>query len=132
MALHSKNRQAVRYGIVRVRRMTHRIVRFEIGCDHAGNTRDFYAKLFDWKIEPLGPNFSIDTGAAPAGGIVSLGHEPRHYTMFYVEVPNIDAALAKAEELGGKKVVGPVKLPNGAFAWFTDPEQNMVGLWQPA
>ena len=108
--------------------MTNRIVRFEIGCDNLGTTREFYASLFDWKIEPAG---MIETGAQPSGGIVALGHEPRHYTMFYVEVASLGDALAKVEKLGGKKLVGPVKIPSGSFAWFADPEGNTVGLWEP-
>lgn len=107
------------------------IVRFEIGCDDAGKTKAFYETLFAWKIEPAGPGLAIDTGAAPSGGIASLGHEPRHYTMFYVQVDDAAGALAKVKELGGKTLVGPVPLPTGTFAWFADPEGNTVGLWQP-
>ena len=62
---------------------------------------------------------------------MSLGHEPYHYTMFYVQVDDVAQAIAKAESLGGKKVVGPVTIPSGTFAWIMDTEQNMIGLWKP-
>jgi predicted enzyme related to lactoylglutathione lyase len=109
----------------------HRIVRFEIGCEDTGKTQAFYAGVFDWKITPGGAGLAIDTGSEPSGGITSLGHEPRHYTMFYVETENVADSLADIERLGGKRLVGPVKLPTGTFAWFADPEGNTVGLWQP-
>jgi uncharacterized protein len=48
-----------------------------------------------------------------------------------VQVDDIALALAKAQELGGKPLVGPVPLPIGSFAWLADPEGNTVGLWQP-
>jgi hypothetical protein len=34
--------------------------------------------------------------------------------------------------IGGKTVVPPVPIPSGTFAWFSDPEGNVVGLWKPA
>jgi len=39
---------------------------------------------------------------------------------------------AHIESLGGKNVVPPVPIPSGTFAWFSDPEGNVVGLWKPA
>ena len=49
--------------------------------------------------------------------------------MFYVGVDDVEAALTKAESLGGKTLVPPVEIPGGIFAWFTDPEGNTVGLF---
>jgi predicted enzyme related to lactoylglutathione lyase len=44
-------------------------------------------------------------------------------------VDDINDSLKKIAEAGGKKLVGPVTLPdNRQFAWFSDPEGNMVGL----
>jgi predicted enzyme related to lactoylglutathione lyase len=60
--------------------------------------------------------------------MTSLGHEPEHYTIFYVEVDDVQAYLDKAASLGGKTLVPPVKIPTGTFAWFSDPEGNTIGL----
>jgi uncharacterized protein len=112
--------------------MPNPIVRFEIGCRDSAKTRAFFGAIFDWNIETAGPGLRIDTGEPVGGGITSLGHEPHQYTMFYVEVASIVATLEAVEKLGGKKIVGPVPLPNGQFAWFADPEGNTIGLWQKA
>jgi predicted enzyme related to lactoylglutathione lyase len=45
-----------------------------------------------------------------------------------VDVEDVQAALDKAAELGGKTVVGPIAIPSGTFAWFQDPDGNMIGL----
>ena len=111
--------------------MPNPIVRFEIGCTDFEKTRSFYAGMFDWLIESLGNSARISTGDGIAGGLTMLGHEPYVYTMFYVQVDDVEAKLAQAEKLGGQARVGPVALPTGTFAWFTDPEGNLVGLWQP-
>lgn len=108
----------------------HPVVHFEIGCRDRARTGDFYSKLFGWQITNVGPAANIDTGSPQgiAGHITSLGHEPEHYTMFYVDVEDVQAALDQAIALGGKKVVGPVEIPTGIFAWFSDPDGNTIGL----
>jgi predicted enzyme related to lactoylglutathione lyase len=110
-----------------------RVVHFEIGCRDRARTADFYSKLFDWSLTEQGPATNIDTKAAESigGHITSLGHEPHHYTIFYVEVEDLKEQLKKAESLGGKTLVPPVTIPGaGMFAWMADPEGNMVGLLQ--
>lgn len=110
------------------------VVHFEIGCRDRTRSGDFYAKLFGWEIMAAGPASNIQTGSPQGiqGHITSLGHEPEHYTMFYVDVEDVHAALDKAIELGGKRVVGPIAIPTGTFAWFTDPDGNTIGLLKPA
>jgi len=48
---------------------------------------------------------------------------------FYVQVSDLQAALKKAESLGGKTVVPVTKIPNVVtFALFQNPEGNIVGI----
>ena len=112
------------------KQMAHPVVHFEIGCTDLARTEQFFGDLFGWKTQRNGPSSNIDTGAAGGmtGHMTSLGHEPRHYTMFYVEVEDVQAYLDKATALGGKMLVPPVKIPTGTFAWFSDPDGNMIGL----
>ncbi len=109
------------------------VVHFEIGCRDVGKTHQFFSELFGWHIQQAGPAAVIDTASQRGvpGHITSLGHEPYHYTMFYVEVDDIQAYLDKAVALGGKIVVPPVKIPTGTFAWFSDLDGNTIGLLKP-
>jgi predicted enzyme related to lactoylglutathione lyase len=111
------------------KKMAHPVVHFEIGCKDIAKTGKFFGELFGWNIGP-GPAPAIDTGGAGdlSGHITALGHEPQHYTIFYVEVDDVQAALDKAVSLGGKMVVPPIKIPTRTFAWFSDPEGNTIGL----
>lgn len=111
--------------------MPNPVVYFEIGCRDSAKTKSFYAGVFGWTVNP---ELHIDTGGEGIGGhIASLGHEPHQYTLFYIQVDDIPAYLAKVEAAGGKKIVGPVPIPGkGAFAWFSDPGGNTVGLWTSA
>jgi predicted enzyme related to lactoylglutathione lyase len=107
------------------------VVHFEIGCRDSAKTQEFYRRMFDWKIEAFGPAGMIAAESGGVGGHISaLGHEPFHYTIFYVDVEDVAAALKKAESLGGQTLVPPVDIPNGTFAWMRDPEGNTVGLWK--
>jgi uncharacterized protein len=108
------------------------VVYFEVGSRDRGKTASFYGELFDWSINDVGPASMVSTGADKgiSGHLTSLGHEPHNYTIFYVEVEDIAASLTKAEALGGKKIVGPIPIPTGIFAWFSDPDGNTVGLIQ--
>jgi hypothetical protein len=74
----------------------------------------------------------IETGGAGGinGHITSLGHEPHNYVTVYVQVDDIGAAIQKAQGLGGKKIVGPIDIPTGSFAWIGDPEGTTIGAIQ--
>jgi len=110
------------------------VVHFEIGCKDRAKTEQFFGDLFGWQIQQMGPASMINTANSSGihGHITELGHEPFHYTIFYVQVDDVQAYLDKAAALGGKTLVGPITIPNGTFAWFADIDGNTVGLWKPA
>ncbi len=48
---------------------------------------------------------------------------------FYVGVPDVEAALQRAESLGGTRQMGPDRAPTGLIVGhFTDPAGNLIGL----
>jgi uncharacterized protein len=113
--------------------MAQPVIHFEIGCRDQARTVAFFSELFDWKMQAAGPATMVSTGAASGihGHITSLGHEPHQYTIFYVEVPDVQAYLDKAVTLGGSILLPPVEIPTGTFAWLADPGGNTIGLWKP-
>ena len=118
--------------------MPNPVAYFELGGRNAAKLKEFYADLFDWKIESPGPStagtdyFHIEpTESGIAGGIIqTTGDMPPNYVMFYVSVDDIQASLDKAESLGGTTVVPPMPIPGnrGHFAVFQDPDGNVIGL----
>ena len=115
------------------RPMSKPVVRFEIGCRDLGKTSDFYRELFDWDIRDHGISSRVLAGEGGIPGqIVSLGHEPHNYVTIYIEVDDIKAYIEKLTSLGGTLIVGPVPIPVGYFAWFKDPEGNVIALVEPS
>jgi predicted enzyme related to lactoylglutathione lyase len=99
------------------------VVHFEILGKDADRTQSYYADLFGWKIEPLPFDNPTDYGL--------IGREGNTNITFYVEVPDVEAALAKAESLGGKRTMGPDRVPGGpVIGLFEDPDGLTVGVVQ--
>ncbi len=109
---------------------------FEVAGKDRDALKGFYSQLFEWKLNDMEgmPYTGVEAaeGGIPGGiGQAPDGH-PGH-VIFYVSVEDIDAALSKAESLGGKREMGPMELPAaGKIAHFSDPEGHVVGVWQRA
>lgn len=85
-----------------------------------------FAPIPGYAIADPGAEGGINGGVGPAYDNSDQGH-----ATFYVEVSNLEEALGKIEGLGGRKVMGPIDLPDGlTFAQFTDPEGHLVGLFK--
>ena len=113
--------------------MANQIVHWEFMGPDGKALQSFYADLFGWKSE-LVPGFDeyfmIDKEAAGVGGAVGKGdeHMPQ-YQIMYMEVPDVDAHLAKAEELGGQTVMPKTVVPGTVtFGMLSDPAGNLVGV----
>ena len=116
------------------------VVHFEVMAKDATAIRSFYADLFDWKIDSDNPmNYGMvspdDNAAGGAGtsgiggGIGEMPAGENGYATFYVDVDDVEAALGKAEKLGGTRLMGPETVMEGlTIGLFTDPEGHIVGL----
>ena len=107
------------------------VVHFEVRSGDPDATRDFYGKLFDWTFaEAPEPGYQfVQTGVEGAipGGIGRAQSGTGHVT-FFVDVDNVAAALAKAEQLGGRIVLPAQSVPGTQFGLFADPEGHVVGV----
>jgi len=109
------------------------VTHFEINAQDAAATQKFYKDLFGWGIDTNNPeNYGmIDTkneGTGINGGIGASRHG-KSWVTFYVETDDPAATLAKAERLGGTRVMEPMDAGgNVVYALFADPEGNVIGL----
>lgn len=115
------------------------VVHFEVVGTDGDKLKAYYSDLFGWEFEePLGPmNYGVvqregntnAEGVGIGGGVGGVEGDADHVT-FYVEVPDVEAALTKAESLGGNRVSGPDEVPGQGIviAHFSDPEGHVIGL----
>jgi predicted enzyme related to lactoylglutathione lyase len=109
------------------------VVHFEILTAGDGSQlKDFYAKAFDWNIDSSNPmNYGVVNTGSDRGiqGGVSGTDQGGNTVIFYIGVDELEPALKKIEELGGKTVMEPMEIPNMVtFAQFQDPAGNVLGL----
>jgi hypothetical protein len=123
------------------------VVHFEIIGTSPDTLRDYYGGLFQWefntgdaiseKVSQPGMYHFVDGAKTGAGnginGGVGGGDSFEPGVLFYVGVPDVEAALSKAESLGGKRLLGPEpKSGDFTVGRFADPEGNVIGVAGPS
>ena len=116
------------------------VVHFEIVGQDGEKLQSYYSELFGWNIDANNPmkygivaredNLNSD-GIGIGGGIGQMpeGMDAPGALTFYVEVPDVEASLAKAESMGGTRAMGPMEVMEGlVIGVFLDPENHPVGV----
>jgi predicted enzyme related to lactoylglutathione lyase len=114
---------------------------FEIAVTDSVRAKQFYETLLDTTLERRdAPGFEMtwfpmDMGKWGAGGVLmkGMGYTPSATgTIVYFSVPEISAALARAETVGGKTIFPKKDIGEyGFIAWLTDSEGNTIALHTP-
>ncbi|HEX6476994.1 MAG TPA: VOC family protein [Acidimicrobiales bacterium] len=111
--------------------MAQPVIHFEVVGPDGKALQDYYGSLFDWKINADNPMSygMVEPGKNGIAGGVAASQDGKPAVTFYVEVSDLQAALDKAEKLGGKTSMPPMDVPGGpSIAQFTDPAGNVIGL----
>lgn len=114
------------------------VVHFEIMGQDAAKLRAFYGELFGWNINAdnqwnygtvdRSENLSSQ-GIGIGGGVGQMPDGMPGHTTVYVEVPDVEAALSRAEALGGTRLMGPDKVMEGVEIGVAhDPEGHVIGV----
>jgi hypothetical protein len=116
-------------------------VHFEIIGKDGDKLRSYYGELFGWTFDADNPmNYGVvdreqnlsPEGVGIGGGVGAGPDGYEGHTTFYVGVQDVEAALAKAESLGGTRVMGPEKVMETIeLGLFTDPEGHLIGVVNP-
>ena len=126
-----------------------RVVHFEIPTDDIARAKEFYGSIFGWQLQDMqGEAMGLYTlamttpvdektqaptepGAINGGLMKRSGETPS--PVITIEVDGIDDALKKIEAGGGSTVHPRTEMGGmGAYAYFTDSEGNVMGLWETA
>jgi predicted enzyme related to lactoylglutathione lyase len=109
---------------------------FDITTTNIAKSREFYGKLFDWKFTALeGTDLAVEIVAGEqAIGTLRRAEGPisAFDGVVNVQVPDIEVACKKAQELGATIPPGfPFDLSDdkGAIGLFTDPAGHPMGMY---
>jgi predicted enzyme related to lactoylglutathione lyase len=117
------------------------VVHFEIMGKNPEKLREYYSTLFGWEFDTENPmNYGVVSreenltpeGMGIGGGIGAAPEGYAGHVTFYVTVPDVEAALAQAESLGGSRMMGPEEIMGSMIlGMFKDPEGHVIGLINP-
>lgn len=118
--------------------VAHKPIWLDLSSSDAAGSRDFYSKLFGWKVE-VNPDPQYGGYAlAKIGGkdVAGIGPKmsPEAPTAWLVYIASADAAdtAKKAKAAGGNILAEPMQVgPQGTMAVIQDPSGAAIGVWQP-
>ena len=118
--------------------MANPFVHVELHTNDLARAKDFYSKLFDWKLQdapmPGGGSYTlIQVGTGTGGGMTvnQAPGVPPHW-LAYVGVDDVRASTRKAKDLGAKVVVDVMEVGEyGSMSVISDPTGATLALWQP-
>ena len=118
--------------------MANPFVHIELQTRDLAKAKDFYSRLFDWKLEDMPapggmPYTMINVGEGTGGGMFTNPDPtvPSHW-LAYVGVDDIEASTIKARELGATVLKDVMQV--GDYGWLSvimDPTGAVIALWKP-
>ncbi len=124
-----------------------KLVHFELPADDLERAREFYSSIFGWDLQnwPM-PDGSTYIGArtvkvseethlplepgAINGGILQRNAHVKA-PIFAIQVSSIEEKVTMVEKAGGKVVMPKMDMMGmGFYAYVTDSEGNVIGLWE--
>jgi predicted enzyme related to lactoylglutathione lyase len=110
---------------------------FELTTTDLQAAREFYAQVLQVEAKPDPdapfPHTLLKVGDQPVAGIIEIGEDwgdvPPHWSIYF-GVSDVDATVARVQELGGTVIVEPRDIKIARFAVATDAEGAVFSLLQ--
>jgi predicted enzyme related to lactoylglutathione lyase len=110
------------------------ISHIEFPADDVERAKRFYAAVAGWEfggMDGMPDYWLFRTGTDTGGGIGRRGESVGNVVRVYIDVDDLEGAVAAATASGGTVVTQPSDIPGqGRFAALLDPEGNEVGLYE--
>ena len=105
------------------------LVYYSIPVPDAERAKAFYGEVLGWEFGPgnVSDGFQV-TNTTPQAGIGG-GVEASHPKV-YLQVPDLDAAMAKVKELGGEVTGNPESIGPGRYVECRDDQGTSFHIWE--
>jgi uncharacterized protein len=123
------------------------VVHFEMPYENRERMATFYGVAFGWQTQMLGEDMgqyvlatttATDENGPKTPGAINGGFfqkrpdRPGQYPSVVIAVDDIQEAVRKVTDAGGKVLSEPMEIPGvGHYVSFTDTEGNRVSMLQP-
>jgi predicted enzyme related to lactoylglutathione lyase len=124
------------------------VVHFEMPYEDRERLVKFYTQVFGWQMQKLGKDMgdyitaatteTDGNGMVKRPGAINGGFYPKkpdwpaQYPSVVIAVDDIEEAMKKVVDAGGKVLGEPMEIPGiGHYVSFTDTEGNRVSILQP-
>jgi predicted enzyme related to lactoylglutathione lyase len=108
------------------------VLQWQIVTSKPEELSKFYKDVFGWAISSKNALGYREVAAGPggiSGGIWPAPPEAQSFVQLFIGVPDVDASVKKAADLGAQVVVPPTALPDGdVMAVLRDPYGLTFGL----
>jgi predicted enzyme related to lactoylglutathione lyase len=112
------------------------VVHFEVNTAHSATLARFYADAFEWELQEDGDEYTqirtngvcAGTGAPGIDGGIGPSDPGDDFVTFYVQVPDVAAALERVVALGAELDMPATEAGRVVIGIFRDPAGNRIGL----
>ena len=121
------------------------VIHFDIPAEDLARAKEFYEKIFSWKINYYSDEYSLctttemdeKTKMPKEVGSINGGLQKKDdmspYPIVVIGVKDIDLTIKNILARGGKIIMGKKQMGDmGTYAKLTDSENNVIGIWQNA
>jgi predicted enzyme related to lactoylglutathione lyase len=92
-------------------------------------TKDFYGKVFGWKFEDYGSDYTSFSDGRTAGGFTTDRPAPLQGLLLVIYSSDLPAMQETLEAAGAKIVKEIFAFPGGRRFHFLDPNGNELAVW---
>ena len=108
-----------------------KLAHWEIPSTDLAKTKDFYTRLFGWKVQGWAEDYMLfEVEGGVGGAFMKVAKMPEPCIRAYVGVADVAAAPTQAEGLGAKTAQPKTAIGGGMgfYGSFTDPCGCLIGL----
>jgi len=106
-----------------------RIDYIEFGATDVGRTREFYEKVFGWRFQDYGPDYTSFQDGRLSGGFTKDAPVRHANPLVVIYAGQVEAIEAKITQAGGKIVRKTYPFPGGRRFHCSDPSGNELAVW---
>ncbi len=94
-----------------------------------GRTKEFYSKVFGWRFEDYGPDYTSFHDGRIGGGFCASAKFDRGGPLIVIYATDLESMLDKVTSAGGRIVKSTFEFPGGRRFHFSDPNGHELAVW---